>query len=179
MAVMTWESVLNFPQSGVLGASYNTSVALTDVTPAPQVFILANSLVVGSVIKITAFGTMANGSTTPTLLIGVYYGGVAGVSLAGIQPTAMTATATPLLWRMEYVGVVRSVGATGTIVGSGKILFGTSLTAATILPLPSVTLAPITIDTTTAKAITVGAQWGTSSASNIFQVQGFVLESKA
>ena len=176
---MTWESVLNYPQSGVLGASYNTSITLTDVTPTPQVSFLANSLTVGSCFKITAFGTMANGSTAPTLLLGVYYGGVAGVSLAGIQPTAMTATATPLLWRMEYVGIVRSVGTAGTIVGSGQILFGTSLTAATILPLPSVTLAPITIDTTVAKAITIGAQWGTSSASNILQVQGFILESKA
>ena len=177
MSVVTWESVLNFPVQGA-GAAYNTSVTLTDVTPAPQQIIPANFLQVGSAFKITAFGTYSN-TGTPTLLLGVYYGGVAGTALAATGATTTTTGATNWPFRLEYTGIVRSIGPSGTIMGQGFVDLATSLTAVTRIPIPATALATVTVDTTSAKALTIGAQWGTSSASNTLTLQGVIIESKA
>ena len=64
-------------------------------------------------------------------------------------------------------------------MGQGFVDIATSLTAVTRIPIPATALATVTIDTTTAKAITIGAQWGTASASNTLTVQGVLIESMA
>jgi len=178
MPNLSWESVINAPVPGS-GTAYNTSTTLTDVTPAPQLTIPANFLQVGSVVKVTAWGTFANASTTPTLLLGVYYGGVAGTSLGNTGAVTTTSSASTLPWRLEFTFRVASVGSSGTIFGQGFVDLGTSLTAVTRIPIPNVALAAVTIDTTTAKALTIGAQWGTSAAGNTLQVLGVIIESMA
>lgn len=177
MAFNSWESLLNFPVLGA-GTAYNTSVTLTDVTPAPQLILPANYLAVGSAFRVTAFGTFSN-TGTPTLLLGVYYGGVAGVALGATGATTTTTGATNWPFRIEYTGIVRTTGTTGTIMGQGFVDLATSLTAVTRIPIPATALATVSVDTTTAKAITIGAQWGTSSASNTLTVQGVLIESMA
>ena len=178
MSALTWESVLNFPVPGA-GAAYNTSVTLTDVSPAPQTIIPASFLQVGSAIKVTAWGFFTNTSTTPTLLLGVYYGGVAGVALGATGATTTTSTATNIPFRLEYTGIVRTIGSSGSIMGQGFVDLATSLTAVTRIPIPATALATVTIDTTSAKALTIGAQWGTSAAGNSLTLQGVIIESKA
>jgi hypothetical protein len=51
-------------------------------------------------------------------------------------------------------------------MGAGVVQNPTALTSFNQIPIPATALATVTIDTTAAKAITIGAQWGTSSASN-------------
>lgn len=174
---MSWESTLNAPVPGA-GTALANSTTLTDVTPAPQLVIPANYLQVGSAIRVTAFGTFSN-TATPTLLLGVYFGGVAGTALAATGAITTTTGATNWPFRLEYTGIVRSNGATGTIIGQGFVDLATSLTAVTRIPIPATSLATISIDTTTAKAITIGAQWGAASASNTLTVQGVLIESMA
>lgn len=152
------------------GTAYNTSVTLTDVSPGGATAgaaktIPAGFLEEGMVLRLTAFGTFSN-TATPTLLLGFYYGGVAGTALAATSAITTTTGATNWQWRMEYQGTVRTKGATGTIMGSGWVDLATSLTAVTHRPIPETALATVTIDTTAQKVLTVGAQWGTSSASN-------------
>lgn len=153
------------PLNTSAGAAYNTSVTLTDVSPAPQIVLPANLLDVGQVLRLTAFGVFST-TGAPTLLEGFYYGGVAGVALAATGATATGSGVTNVPFRLEYEGRVRSTGTAGTIMGHGYELRGTSVSAVGVVPIPVTALATVTIDTTTAKAITVGAQWGTSSASN-------------
>lgn len=178
MTIQTWESLLNGPAQVAAGSAYASSVTLTDVSPLPHTAIAANSLVPGSVIRLTAFGVLST-TGTPTLLLGFYYGGVAGVALAATTAVTMGSGVTNVPWRMEWMGVVRSVGATGTIMGQGIVWHGSSVSAWTNIPLPQTALATVSIDTTTAKNITVGAQWGTSSASNTLRCDSLFIESVA
>jgi len=169
-----YRSLSNFGYGGP-GAAYNTSVTLTDVSPVPQTVIPAGALQVGSTIAVEAFGFFSN-TATPTLLLGVYYGGVAGVALAATSAITTTTGATSWPFRLRYKGIVRSTGTAGTIMGGGEVWIPTSLIAGAWRPIPETTFANVTIDTTVAKTITVGAQWGTNNALNTLTVAGFLVE---
>jgi hypothetical protein len=148
------------------GASYNTSVTLTDVSRAPQKQLAAMQLVEGTEIELAAHGNFST-TGTPTLLLGFYYGGVAGVALAATTAITTGSAAASWPWRLYYRGRVRATGTSGSINGDGHIMLGTSLVAFTLRPIPeTLALRTVTIDTTIVKNISVGAQWGTSSASN-------------
>jgi hypothetical protein len=148
------------------GAAYASSTTLTDVSPTPPIVLPANLLELGSELEIRAAGQFSN-TGTPTLLLGIYYGAVAGAALAASSAVTTTTGAAAWPWMLEYRGVVRSIGTAGSINGQGRLYLGTALTAFTTRPIPETLAArTVTIDTTTAKSITVGAQWGTSNASN-------------
>jgi hypothetical protein len=165
MARQYWGAPLP-PLHVVDGASYNTSVTLTDVSAAPQKQLAAMQLELGTELELNASGFFSN-TVTPTLLLGFYYGGVAGTALAASSAVATASGVTGVPWTLYYRGRVRTVGASGSIVGQGVLQLGTSLTAFTTRPIPETLAArTVTIDTTIVKTITVGAQWGTSSASN-------------
>jgi hypothetical protein len=155
------------------GTALATSTTLTDVSPTPNITLPGNMLELGSELELWAAGEFSNAAaTTPTLLLGFYFGGVAGVSLASSSAVATaTGALTGIPWEIYYRGVVRAVGTSGSINGQGWLHLGTSLTAFSVRPIPETKAArTVTIDTTTSKAITVGAQWGTSSASNTLTV---------
>ena len=148
------------------GASYNTSTTLTDVSRAPQKQLAAMQLEEGTELELEAWGTFST-TGTPTLLLGFYYGGVAGVSLGATAATTTGSGAASWPFMMSYRGRVRATGTSGSIVGQGRLYLGTSLTAFSVVALPATAAArTVAIDTTIVKTITVGAQWGTSSASN-------------
>lgn len=159
-----WVAPLS-PLHTASGTAYASSTTITDVSPTPNITIPANLLEIGSLLRLSAWGTFSN-TGTPTLLLGFYYGAVAGTALAATSAITTTTGATNWQWRMWYEGRVRSVGTSGTIMGAGEVALATSLTAWTYRPIPETALATVTIDTTAAKAITAGATWGTNSASN-------------
>jgi hypothetical protein len=175
----SWESVINNGANIISsGSALASSTTLTDISPTPNLTLPANFLQVGSGLRLTAAGFFSN-TSTPTLLLGFYYGGVAGTALAATGATTTTTGATSWPWILEWEGVVRTVGSSGTIMGNGKLFLGTSLTVFAPIPIPATAIATVTIDTTTAKAITVGAQWGTNSASNTTTCTKLIVESIA
>lgn len=149
------------------GAAYASSTTLTDVSPLPHCVLPGNYLEPGVELEIVAEGQFSN-TGTPTLLLGLYYGAVAGaLPLAASSAVTTTTGATAWPWQLWYRGTVRTVGSTGSIQGQGRLYLGTALTLFTVRPIPETAAGrTVTIDTTTAKSITVGAQWGTSNASN-------------
>lgn len=158
------------------GTALASSTSLTDISPAPNITIPANTLELCSEIELEAFGQFSN-TSTPTLLLGFYYGAIAGSALAASSAVTTTTGATAWPWRIWYRGRVRAVGTSGSIVGQGVLYLGTALTAFTVRPVPEVAASrTVTIDTTAAKAITVGAQWGTSSASNTITCNEIALD---
>jgi hypothetical protein len=161
-----WVSPLP-PFHNAAGTPLANSTTLTDISPAPNIVLAAGwANILGSEIEVLAHGFFST-TGTPTLLLGFYYGGVAGALPLAASSAVTTGTATAWPWIMRYRGVVRSQGAAGSINGQGELLLGTSLTAFSPRPIPEVAASrTVTIDTTTAKALTVGAQWGTASASN-------------
>lgn len=148
------------------GTALASSTTLTDISPVPSIVLPANVLEPGMELYLRAAGQLSN-TSTPTLLLGFYYGAVAGAALAASSAVTTTTGATAWPWILEYRGVVRAVGSSGSINGQGVLYLGTALTAFTVRPIPETAAGrTVTIDTTAAKALTVGAQWGTSSASN-------------
>lgn len=176
MPGMTWESLLNSPQPTAAGTALASSTTLTDISVAPQFTLPANFLGAGSALKFTAYGVFST-TATPTLLLGVYYGGVAGTALAATTATTTGSGVTNVPWRLELHTTVRTTGSSGTAISQGFVDLGTSVSAVTHVPLPQVALTTVTVDTTAAKTLTVGAQWGTSSASNTITLHGFYVES--
>lgn len=155
------------------GGSLASFTTLADVFPLAshgQLVIPANTFLIGSEIEIEAAGSISS-TGTPTFTPGLYFGGVAGVALAAASAKTAASGAASHPWKMRYRGVVRALGTSGQIVGSGELYWPTSLSAWTGSPIPEVAASrTVTIDTTTAKAITVGAACSASSASNIFAV---------
>lgn len=148
------------------GAAYASSTSLTDVSPTPNLVIPANFLQPGMILRTVAHGWFSN-TSTPTLLLGVYYGGVAGTELAATGATTTTTAATNWPWRLEAETVIRTIGSSGTALTTGRVHIASSLTNfGAAIPIDATATATVSIDTTTAKAWTIGAQWGTSSASN-------------
>jgi hypothetical protein len=153
------------------GSAFNTFTAFQSIAPAPPIALPANILEIGSEIWLEFDGAFSN-TGTPTLGLGFLYG--ATVLAAG---TAITTTTAAASWPVhaEWKGRVRTVGTAGTIQGSGFWMLGTSLTAFSTLQAMPATLAlrTVTIDTTVAAAVSPGAVWGTSSASNTITVNRF------
>ena len=175
-----WPAHVSPNQSANLpaAAAYASSSSITDVSPGAAsngAFVIpANSLTIGSTITVEALCKFSN-TGTPNLTLGVYYGGVAGTKLAATGATATTTGATNWPVRLKYVGTVQSLGTSGSIVGGGYVMLGTSLTAFTLIPIDAAATAAVTIDTTAAKALTLGATWGTLSASNTLTCMNFVV----
>jgi len=119
----------------------------------------ANRLRAGTRIKVRAMVKATATNSTDTLTVKLYFNGITGTAVASTG--ALDATNNDLaLIDMELV--IRTVGASGTVVAAGM---------ATIGPAASATLKPVildssTIDTTIAQVIAVSGQWSTTSGGN-------------
>lgn len=165
MAYQNWSNPIP-PFLTADGTPLANSTTLTDITPSPQVTLPANLMQPGTEFEIKAFGNFST-TGTPTLLLGVYYGGVAGTALAASSAVTTGSAAASWPWFIHYNFICRAVGTSGSVNGQGIYFLGTSLTAFSTRPIPETLAArTVTIDTTVAKAITIGAQWGTASSSN-------------
>lgn len=143
-----------------------TFTTLRDISTAPQITLPANALELGSELELQASGEFST-TGTPTFTLGFYLGGVAGVALAASSAITTGSGAAAWPWVMRWRGVVRAIGTAGSIKGQGVLYFGTSLTAFTVRPIPETAATrTVAIDTTVAKALTVGSACGTSSGSN-------------
>jgi hypothetical protein len=163
------------PLNATAGTAYANLNTIADVSPAPQIVLPANLLDVGQVLRLKAFGVLST-TATPTIILGFYYGAVAGTALAASAAITTGSGVTNVPWELEYEGRVRSTGTAGTIMGRGTMQLGTSVSAITFNPIPATALATVTIDTTTAKQITTGATWSAASASNTLTCHHFGVE---
>lgn len=182
MTAQSWTTVVNWTTNAGLSGAANggagSSAALLDISATPQFQFQANQLQERSIIELIAEGTLS-ATGTPTILIGFYWGGIAGISLANNVAIATGTNPAAWRWRLEYEGVVRTAGPTGTIIGGGTLLLGTSLTVFSVIPISGIAQATVTIDTTVAKSLTVGAQWGTANAANLITCNKFLIKSSA
>lgn len=152
-----------------------TSVAQTTFTAARDIpvgdattvfpTLYGQQLGQGTMIDIEAWGVASN-TATPTLILGVYYGLVAGTALAVSTAKTTTTAMSNWEWHLWYTGRVVAHGTSGSIIGSGYWRLPTSLTAWTEFRLPETAPAAVTIDTTVNKSVSIGATWSASSASN-------------
>lgn len=188
MATPTWITLANANQTSqtTTGAAYATSASLTDVSPGAntlgQAFqIQSEQLYPGQMLRFTAAGIYSV-TSSPTLAFGVFYGGVAGVTLASTAAVTTTSGASNAIWLLSATSRVLTAGTSGTAVTSGIIqglpspIASGSVNISTLMPATSSTGGQATIDTSIAKIITVGAQWGTNSSLNTLTCYQWAVE---
>jgi hypothetical protein len=160
------------------GAAFNTFTTFQDISPAPALVIPQQYFEVGLELWLEAWGEFSN-TGTPTFALGFWFNTASTVLAQNALTTTVTG-ATSWPWYARWRGRLRAVGSGasgGSWNGQGEISVGGSLTAwATGFPAPvPTTLAARTVacDVTAARAVGVGAAWGTSSASNTVKVNSF------
>lgn len=162
------------PVTSVLYANTAASTALSNFT-AQRAFdtyatIPANSLQVGSVIRIRyqMIQTAVNGTDTIQAILTI--GGALGANNAVTGGTALlTQTATAgganFISHGEYELIVRTIGSSGTMVGVGTFKKVPAAEAGGT-PVVDDILASTTIDTTVDQLVTLGIVYGAASSSN-------------
>lgn len=155
-----WIEVLRIKQpsvfQGVVGPSTAISNTTTETAFDKSVALAANSLKVGDVIRTHFQGIATATNSTDTLAVKLYVGTVNVLTIA-----AVNATDNDIFYGF-FDTVIRTIGASGTLVGCGisAALGATGGAAITAYK------ASTTVDTTAALDVSVKATWSVASASN-------------
>jgi hypothetical protein len=179
MAYNAWTAPIGGPMVDDAAINLTNTVTLTAISPgaaANPIWYPGNTIKAGAIVELEAWGTVSTSGTTPTLIIGFYWGGTAGVILAATTAITLTNQAGAAWpWRMHYKGRVTQCGTTGSINGIGEFENPTSLVAFTGRRIPeTIALQTVAIDTTINKAVVVGATWGAAASTNIINCNGFL-----
>lgn len=168
MPTTMWNAPMGPPKAGA-SVAQNTFTAARDIPVGEDTTSLyvvpGNTLNAGSQISVEAWGVMSN-TATPTIILGIYWGGVAGTALAISTAKTTTTAMTNWEWHINWIGRCTGTGTTGAIIGSGYWFLPTSLTAWTAIRFPETAPASVAVDTTIDKKVSIGATWSASSISN-------------
>lgn len=174
MPFQAWVANVNSPGEGA-GTALSNSTSPTDISPAPQYMSQTyGPTYVGQRWRFTGYGIVSN-TSTPTLNLGIYYGGASGTALCTTGAVTTTGSLSSYWWRIQVETEIRSIGSSGTAWSQGWFDNPTTATAVTRLQM-SATSQTVTVNTTTNSALTVGATWGTASSSNTITCEGFIVE---
>lgn len=163
--VQGWEELLD----SIIADGTQISNTTTETIICPDFSIPAFYMQPGRTLRITATGLCSNVVTTPgTLTWRVRWGGVSGTSLAASAALGLDTTArTSYGWFIQMMIVCRTAGATGTFMTAG-FLYQNNILSSTAANLqmqavPQSANAVVTVDTTTAKLLTVSAQFSVAT----------------
>lgn len=166
-----WEEVIYTPNADGTAIS-----AAANAIIVPDFSIPASYLTVGKILKYTLFGRYSSAITTPGTVIHILkWGGVGGVAMvtSGAFAPDPTAAATNLSWMAEYWVQCRTVGATGSVMGFGRIEWSDydDASATTLAGNLNMRMAPVsapatvTIDTTIDKLLSATATLSVATGS--------------
>lgn len=142
-------------------ASTAVSNTTTETLFSTQYSVPANSLEPGQLIRLKWQGIATATNATDTLTIKAYIGGLSGTVLF---THAATDVANDNVFMGEYDLIVRTIGASGTVVGFGT---GKSVPAAEgTATYKDDILASTTLDTTAAQVLGLSATWSVANAGN-------------
>ena len=165
MPKATWAEIVYTEGAGSALTAAAEALLATDVT------IPAGHMYPGLVLHCRLVGKASNAVTTPgTLTFRVRWGGIAGTVLVASDALTQNVIAqTDKTWTLDVWILCLTVGATGTFLTWGVARRGNRAAAvvADITPdmLPAASLAAVTVDTTTAKALSVTAEPSLTTAS--------------
>lgn len=125
----------------------------TAITTGGQVYFPANSLLVGTTVKVTAFGIIS--ATTPTLLARLRIGTLGTTGDTQVCATPAVGVTSGTGWWLQSLFTVRSIGAGGTCLGN-IVLEGTA-------PGKSAQTATVAVNTTVANFLTLTLVGGGTS----------------
>jgi hypothetical protein len=168
-------------------AAVNTFTTFQDVYGSPQKILPKSRMDAGLEIELFAGGTYGT-TGTPTLSCGFWFNGAALAAPTTILGQSQLAapggtTVTAGAWNAYLRARLRSIG-TGAAGGTWRIIAGFFKVATSTTPFNTLAewnvpttdaLRTVTCDVTADRAVGVGWQWGTSSASNTVTVDDFDL----
>lgn len=170
--------------AGIVGRAYTNTAASTAISnvTAETAFdtnysISANTLKVGNKIRIRYQGIATATHSTDTLAIKLYLAtDITAGAIVGITLTSHAATdvADNNVWQGEYELIIRTVGASGTVVGCGT--YKSVPAAEGTMTIKDDILASTAIDTTVAQIVCCTATWSVSDAGNSCRTDVFIVE---
>jgi hypothetical protein len=172
-----WPTLLNweYPDQGGAIVAKNTYTTIADICNAQSPFIPANTLKTGTILRITAWGTVGSAAGTATTTMGLYLNGAASGTQIAITASQTPATSTVNCWYLEAQATILTIGSSGTMSTIGNVT-GIGTTATTPVIMPATLPAAAAVNTTQANSITVAASWSVSAAGNTYSVYGFTVE---
>jgi hypothetical protein len=126
-----------------------------------------NSLTVGKIIRIKAYGKYGCTNASPTLAIRLYVGTNALTS-GNISMTAVAETTQG--WTFEGICIIRTIGVSGTMMSDSWGIYQTQRHWAACQP------GTLAIDTTATALVKLSAQWGTAAAANTITIENITIE---
>lgn len=150
----------------------------TETIIFPDVTIPANYMQDGRVLRLKASGKLST-TATPTMTWALRWGGVAGILLATTEAITMGSGVANVNWVLEVTIVTRTNGAAGTLLVIGTLGIHTAVGTVLInvfgvsgFDAP----APVAVDLTIDKALSLTADWSAASASNTLTGLIYTLE---
>lgn len=132
----------------------------------------ANSLAIGTVLRVRFFGVYSTGVVAPSLTLRVYFGSTVLIT-SGTLTTVANITNDG--WSAEGLFTVQGIGSSGTIEAQGLSEFSTASTVVLFVNMDNA--APITADTTINEAVRASVQWGgTVNASDTITLREMTVE---
>lgn len=184
MGQTTWQGIVN-PERQIAqaGTALANSAVATDISPAAQFSFGADGFSKpGEFVVVEAAGILSTAaSANPTLLLGIYWGGIAGTVLGTFPAWTAVVSAASWAWSLRVKVVWRAVGASGT---ASAYTAGFCLMPATAsayqAAVPITTAQPVaaSLDTTASKTLTLGATWSSAVASTSVTCQQFTVDVK-
>jgi len=170
-AVTTKRGVTGHPAAKVGGQVYNIQNALvqnTDVaTSFGGVVLPAGALTVGTLVRVTAIGSITNQNGTDTLGIKLRLGSTDLVTISPRDP------ATADVFHVQAEILVRVDGASGSLRTLGHQLF---TAPASYAANEVVSIAGTAVDTTVANTLFLEGTWSAVSANNIARLDAMSIE---
>lgn len=170
-AVTTKRGVTGHPAAKVGGQVYNIQNALvqnTDVaTSFGGVVLPAGALTVGTLIRVTAIGSITNQNATDTFGIKLRLGSTDLVTVSPRDP------GTGDVFHVQAEILVRVAGASGSLRTLGHQLF---LAPASYAANEVVSIAGTSVDTTVANTLFLEGTWSAVSATNIARLDAMSIE---
>lgn len=137
---------------------------------------------IGKKARLRLFGRMTTALTPGNLQVALFYGTGAdanGVNLQASAAVALSASQTNLSWEAEFTVHCRSIGATGTLFCTGKLLCNNALIASTLQPVmvpASAAAVSGSCDLTSASLILSPQALRSGSTAETMQVHDFEFE---
>lgn len=138
----------------------------------------AGTLFAPLVLRIRAGGQYST-TGTPTLQLRIRIGGVAGVLVLDSGAVTMGNGVTSRAWWIDATVMIRTDGATGTVVGAGMFGFNTAAAATSDGTTIHARGASATLDTTASQVVGITAQWSAMSSSNTTTLELLTIETAA
>lgn len=135
---------------------------------------------IGKAVRIKMFGRITTAATPGNGTFSLYWGTGAdanGTVLGASGTVALTASQTNLSWELEMIIRARALGASGSLLAMGRMLFNNAVLANTLQPLliPASAAAAVTVDLTAANVLSPQFKRSGSTAETM-QVHEFNLE---